>query len=364
MSAAACHWSPGPQGWTLLLSGRWVAQGPWPAMTTPAAPPDAEIEIDGSALEAWDAAGAATLWQQLEPLRRRGARLRWTAVPEGLQASLDLALPAAGETATPAPRPSTPALWQRAWQSAVATATFMGEVMLALARLMRGKSDMRPGDLLRQLDNTGPLSLPIVTLTSSLVGLLLAYMGGAQLDRMGAQGFIADVVTVGMVRELAGLMTGVILAGRIGAAFAAQLASMQAGEEIDALRALGVDPVSYLVLPRLLGLVLVAPLLVTYAAVLGVLAGLPAAVWVYGVSANEYLHRAIAALTWTHLWIGLVKGTLYAALAALAGCMEGLNASRSAQAVGEATTRAVVRALVWIVAASCGTTVIFQSLGL
>ena len=194
-------------------------------------------------------------------------------------------------------------------------------------------------------------------LTCSLVGLMLAYMGGAQLQRIGAQSFIADVVTVGVVREMAGLMTGMILAGRIGAAFAAQLATMQANEEIDALRALGVDPIEHLVLPRLLALLPVAPLLIAYAALVGVLAGLPPAVGSTACRPREYLHKSLAALTWTHLWIGLFKGTLYAALVALAGCREGLNAGRNAQAVGEATTAAVVKALVWIVVAACATTV-------
>jgi phospholipid/cholesterol/gamma-HCH transport system permease protein len=208
------------------------------------------------------------------------------------------------------------------------------------------------------------LSLPIVGLTCFLVGLMLAYMGGAQLDRIGAQTYIADVVTVGMVREMAGMMTGVILSGRLGAAFAAQLASMQSNEEIDALRAMGVDPIGYLVLPRLLALVAVAPLLVGFAALVGVLAGLPPAVGIYGVPPQEYLSSCLRALTWTHLWIGLFKGTLYAALIALAGCREGLHAGRNAQAVGVATTRAVVKALVWIVVAASATTVLFQSLGL
>ena len=114
-------------------------------------------------------------------------------------------------------------------------------------------------------------------------------------------------------------MTGVILSGRLGAAFAAQLASMQANEEIDALRALGVDPIGHLVLPRLLALLMVAPLLVAFAALVGVLAGMLAAVGIYAVPPAEYLNKCIKALTWTHLWIGLFKGTLYAGLVALAG---------------------------------------------
>ncbi len=244
------------------------------------------------------------------------------------------------------------------------TASFVGEVLLATLRLLRGKSGMRGIDLWRQIDLTGPLSLPIVALTCFLVGLMLAYMGGSQLGRMGAQVYIADVVTVGMVRELAGLMTGMILAGRVGSAYAAQIATMKAGEEIDALRVLGVDPIDHLVIPRLLALVIVAPLIIAYASVVGVLAGLLPATLVYGVSAAEYLYRAVHALTWSHVWIGLFKGTLYAALLSLAGCREGLYAGRNAQAVGQATTAGVVKGLVWIISAACATTVVFQSLGL
>ncbi len=269
----------------------------------------------------------------------------------------------------PAPAPVQPVarlgLWvQGLAREALQTAGFIGEVMLATLRLLRGRSAMRGVDLWRQIDQTGPLSLPIVALTCFLVGLMLAYMGGSQLDRMGAQAYIADVVTVGMVRELAGLMTGMILAGRVGSAYAAQIATMKAGEEIDALRVLGVDPIDHLVIPRLLALVIVAPLIIAYASLIGVLAGLLPATLVYGVSAVEYLHRAVGALTWTHVWIGLFKGTLYAALLSLAGCREGLYAGRNAQAVGQATTAGVVKGLVWIITAACVTTVVFQSLGL
>ena len=252
---------------------------------------------------------------------------------------------------------------QAVWHEALQTAAFVGEVLLATMRLVRGKSAMRGIDLWRQIDQTGPLSLPIVLLTCSLVGLMLGYMGGAQLARMGAPNFIADLVTVGMVRELSGLITGMILAGRVGSAFAAQLATMKAGEEIDALRVLGVDPIDHLVLPRLLGLVIVAPLIMAYAGLAGVLAGLVPATLVYGVPAPLYFQRAVEALTWTHLWIGLFKGVFYAVLLSLAGCREGLYAGRSAQAVGQATTAGVVKGLVWIISAACATTIVFQSLG-
>jgi len=243
------------------------------------------------------------------------------------------------------------------------TIAFVGQVLQGVGRLLRGRSGLRRSDLLRQIDLTGPMSLPIVSLTCALVGLMLGYMGGAQLQRMGAEIYIADIVTVGMVRELAGLMTGMILAGRVGASFAAQLGSMQAGEEIDALRVLGVNPIDHLVMPRLLALVMVAPLIMAYTALVGVLAGLVPATLVYGVPAAEYLNRCVQALTWTHLWIGVFKCTLYAALLALAGCREGLHAGRDAQAVGVSTTAAVVKGLVWIIVAACATTVMLQSLG-
>ena len=269
---------------------------------------------------------------------------------------------------TAAPQPADPSPPKRVAgrgspSGAALTVAFVGEVLIATARWLRGKPGPRRAEVLAQLDFAGPRSLPIVVLTCALVGLMLAYMGGAQLARIGAQQHLAQVVSVGMVRELAGLMTAVILAGRVGSAYAAQLATMEAGEEIDALRVLGVDPVAHLVLPRLLALVAMAPMLYAAGSLTGVVAGWPAAVAAYGVTTPEYFQQALRALNITHLSIGLAKAMLYVVLVALAGCREGLHAGRSAQAVGEATTAAVVKALVWIVSAACLTTVVFTALG-
>jgi phospholipid/cholesterol/gamma-HCH transport system permease protein len=358
-AVGSSRWEQGAGGWTLWLEGDWrAAAAPLAALP---AQVQGTVSFDTAQLTGWDSALPAALYQQLAPLRRRGVALVLDSLPAGVRAVLDLALPEDAAAAPAAPAALPHLGW---WADALLTITFFGEVVHALVRLLRGRSGMRGVDLWRQVDQTGPLSVPIVSLTCFLVGLLLAYMGGAQLDRIGAQTLIADVVTVGMVREMAGLMTGVILSGRLGASFAAQIGTMKANEEIDALRVLGVNPIDYLVLPRLLALVLIAPLLIAWAALVGVLAGLPAAVAVYDVPATDYLHNCVEALTWTHLWIGLFKGTLYAALVALAGCREGLHAGRNAQAVGEATTAAVVKALIWIVFAACGTTIVFQSLGL
>ena len=391
---AVCSWSGGAGRWTLTLRGDCRGgRLAWPPQPEGLAT-GGEVVVDAVRLEAWDAVLAADLWDLARTLRGRGVRMDLRGLPLGLGELLALARPgtepgaalaanqglvppsdqgvplAAEWVDAPAVQPQAPAGARvqgargavRRSEAAV-TVAFFGEVLLALGRWLRGGSMVRFSDVLDQLDRTGPRSLPIVLLTCALVGLMLAYMGGAQLGRIGAQGFLADVVTVGMVRELAGLMTGVILAGRVGAAFASQLATMQAGEEIDALRVLGVDPVEYLVLPRLLALVLMAPALVVFGALAGVVAGWPAAVLAYGLSTAEYLHQSLRALTFTHLWIGLFKGVIYVALVAVAGCRCGLHAGRSAQAVGEATTAAVVRALVWIVMAACATTVVLTSLG-
>jgi len=365
---ARLSWASADAGWALQLAGDWRGTPTLPLPALPAMPLRGPVRVDASAVSGWDAGTPAVLWQLLLPLRRQGLTLDLALLPEGVRAALELALPDDDAAREPLPDAEPGADWKRGLvrhgADALTTAAFVGEVLLSLLRLVRGRAVMRGGDLVRQLDQTGPMSLPIVSLTCFLIGLMLAYMGGAQLQRIGAPSFIADVVTVGVVRELAGLMTGVILAGRIGAAFAAQLGTMKANEEIDALRALGIDPIDYLVLPRLLAMLMMAPLLIGYAAVVGVLAGLPPAVGIYGVPAFEYLHKCATALTWTHLWIGLFKGTMYIALVALAGCREGLHAGRDAQAVGTATTTAVVKALVWIVVAASGSTVLFQSLGL
>jgi len=346
--------------WTLRLEPGWAGTYRDDAALPSALGSGSRVRIDGATLGRWDAGVAAALWSLRERLKQRGLQVELSGLPAGLAEVLLLAQP--GDTPREPSAPARPAL-HRALHEAGLTIAFFGEVLIALTRWLRGRVTVRGVDVLEQLDQTGPRSAPIVLLTCALVGVMLAYMGGAQLERIGAQGFLAGVVTVGMVRELAGLMTGVILAGRVGAAFAAQLATMQAGEEIDALRVLGVDPIAHLVLPRLLALLLMAPALLAFGALVGIASGALPAVLVYGVSAAEYLQQSLRALTATHLWIGLFKGMLYAALVVVAGCREGLHAGRSAQAVGQATTAAVVKALVWIVAAACVTTVAFTAMG-
>ena len=359
---AQARWDLGDQGPVLRLTGDWRNMGVLPP--PPALPATGALQLDGLAVTHYDSQLAAALWS-LGPAS--GRALDTTRLPEGLQEVLALVA-----TSRAAPPPSEPLpgalarLGLRLRQSQVnarVTLDFVGQVLLAVAKSLRTDTAMRSEDLLHQLHATGPASLPIVSLVSFLVGLIIAYMGAAQLQRFGAQIYMADLVTIGVVREIAALMTGIILAGRVGAAFAAQLGSMQANEEVDALQSIGLNPVEHLVLPRVMAMALMAPLLTTYAALVGMLAGMLVAVGIFGVEPLEYLIRSFQSLSMAHVGIGLLKGTVYAVLVALAGCRQGLNAGRSAQAVGDATTSAVVQAIVWIVVAASALTIMFQRLG-
>jgi phospholipid/cholesterol/gamma-HCH transport system permease protein len=363
------RWLKNEIGGVLQLRRDWRGYAPGLAQAAPADLTSGVVRLDVAELSDWDANLSASLWALLSPLAQRGMALDLGALPAAVSAPLHLAAQAQSQPSTPASVVQPPDHWSSlirqslSWHELRTTVAFVGELLLSIGRLHQRPRLFRLTDLWHQMDEMGPRSLPIVALTTFLVGLMLAYMAGTQLSRLGAADLIADVVTIGMVRELAALMTGVILAGRIGGAIAAEIGTMTVNEEIGALRALGIDPLVHLALPRLFGMLLISPLLMAFAMLVGVLAGLPAVTLVYGVSAPDYLQRALLALTWTDLWIGLFKGTMYASLVVIAGCREGFYAGHNAQAIGLATTRAVVKALVWMVTAACASTVVFQRLG-
>jgi len=359
-TAAHARWEGEGQKWRLVLSGDWQ-EG-----QVPAPPPGLQVAegtqlgFDATALSHWQPPLAAALWQALAPLARGGVTLDLSGLPKALQPLLELSLPQPEAAQKKKPQEEDEPRPDPEWRK---TLVFVGDMLGALGRLARGKSAMRLSDWLWQIEQTGPRSLPIVLLVSTLVALIVAYMGAEQLKRFGAQSFIAYLVTIGVVREISALVVGIVLAGRVGAAFAAQIGSMRAGEEIDALTTLGVDPVEHLVLPRMLALAITGPLLTLCAGIAGLAVGCGVAVALYDVPALAYLQTTRDALEAGDLAIGLFKGSVYAMLVALAGCRQGLNAGRSAQAVGEATTAAVVQAIVWMVVAASTLTVIFQRLG-
>ena len=250
------------------------------------------------------------------------------------------------------------------WRSTVDMVNFLGEASVAFGRLLTGRAWFRRSDLVLLLQECGAQALPIVSLISVLLGLILAFVGAIQLTIFGAQIFVADVVGIGMVRIMGAIMTGIIMAGRTGAAFSAQIGTMQVNEEIDALQTLGISPMEFLVLPRMIALIVMMPLLCLYADLMGILGGIVIGTGMLDLSLTQYLNRTREAVTMAHLWIGLFHSAVFGVLVAMAGCLRGMQCERSASGVGEATTSAVVTSIVAIVVATAVITFACEILGI
>ncbi|GAB2876497.1 ABC transporter permease [Uliginosibacterium flavum] len=350
-------------------TGAWNWSAPHPAM--PEEPLWAGLSgVRLEATETTEEDGALLAWllKFCRVAAERNLAIDTGGLAEGTQKLLALALAVPPRTdhptdASPGFFASLGGIALRLWSDLPLALAFTGEITQAFGRLLTGKARLRRRDLMWLIEANGPRALPISSLISFLVGTILAYMGAVQLAQFGAQIYIADLVAIGMVREIGALMTGIILAGRTGAAYAAQIGTMQVNEEIDALRTLGISPIDTLVLPRLLALVMMVPLLTLYAGVVGIGAGMLIATTVFGVGIREYLHETVLALSWTHILIGMFKGTVYGALVAFSGCWRGMQCGRSAQAVGEATTSAVVTSILLITVSASVLTILFQRLG-
>jgi phospholipid/cholesterol/gamma-HCH transport system permease protein len=239
----------------------------------------------------------------------------------------------------------------------------VGEVAIATMRLLLGKANTRFTDFRNFCYQAGPDAFGIVSLTSVLVGMILAYLGAVQLQQFGAQIYVADLVVIGMLREMGVLMTAVVMAGRTGAAYAAQLGTMQTNEEIDAITTMGISPIEFLVMPRMLALVVMMPLLTVYASLLGIVGGGIVAGGM-GISALQYINQAQGAFAFSHIVVGLLKSFVFAALIAVAGCRSGINSGRSSAAVGQAATEAVVTAIVYLIVADAAINILFQQVGI
>lgn len=226
---------------------------------------------------------------------------------------------------------------------------FLGELLVSLSSFVKGRARVPVRDIWNIVDECGPGALPIVTLISTLVGVILAFIGAQQLRQFGAQIFVANLVSVAMLREMGAVMAGVIMAGRTGAAFAAQLGTMQVNEEIDALKTFGISPMQYLVVPRVVALVVMMPLLCVYADMLGILGGAVVSSLTLDISLMQYFNQAKTAVHLADLWLGVFKSCVFGVLIAIAGCLSGIRCGRSASAVGVAVTSAVVSGIVAIV---------------
>ncbi|MCW8858712.1 MAG: ABC transporter permease [Deltaproteobacteria bacterium] len=241
--------------------------------------------------------------------------------------------------------------------------SFIGEIFSAFLNFLRGRAHFRSSDLWFQIEAAGPSALFIVTLISVLVGMILAFVGAVQLRLFGAEIFIANLVGLGMAREMGAMMTAIIMAGRTGAAYAAFLGTMQVNEEIDALKTVAVSPIEFLVLPRLIALVITMPLLCIYADFMGIVGGAIVCASMLDISFFQYFQQIQGFVGLSHFIIGIVKAAIFGILIATAGCFRGLQCGRSASAVGYAATSAVVTSIVLIIVADAIITVLCQVLG-
>ena len=227
---------------------------------------------------------------------------------------------------------------------------FGGALLISLASLTRHKPLPAMAQWARLASQASVQALPIVWVVNALVGAIMAFVGAVQLQKFGAGLYVADLVGISVCREMAALITAVVMSGRTAAAFAAELATMRAQEEIDALHVLGLEPMRELVVPRVLVLLGLMPLLFFHACVAALLGGLVVATLMLDLNASVYVQRLVVATSSVHLWMGLAKATVFGAWIAVAGCYAGLHADRSAAGVGDAATRAVVRGIVGVIA--------------
>jgi len=354
------------------LSGTWTLDVSRPSVA------DLQAELRNAkhlsfrdeGITAWDTGLLLMLLPVVSDARSRNAQVDLADLPSGIQRLLNLALAVSAKKDARTPR-ATPAGFERIglfllhlWAEVTSYLNFVGELTLSLGRLVRGQARFRRNDLLQILQQSGVGALGIVGLISFLVGLILAFMGSLQLEQFGAQIFVADLVGLGMLREMAPMMTGIVMAGRTGASYAAQLGTMMVNEEIDSLKTVGISPIDFLVLPRILALVAMMPLLVIYADLFGLLGGFLIGVTSLDLSPSLYWDQTFGAVDATDFAVGLVKSLVIGGIVAFAGCIRGMQCGRSASEVGSAATSAVVTGIVLIIVAEAAFAFLLQMLGI
>lgn len=376
MEQAKVHVEKGDGGaFRIILSGEWRLDRSLPSSDAvlgelALAGPEARVTFDAESVSGWDSGLLTFLLKVHRHCLAEGIQVSVDGLPDGAGRLLSLATAVPERTGARRDASPTPFLARMGdlalglGRSIQETLSFIGEIFVSFVRMCAGKASFRRSDLMSIVQECSSEALPIVSLISFLVGLILAFVGAIQLKLFGAQIYVADLVGIAMLRAMGAIMTGIIMAGRTGASFAAHLGTMQVNEEIDALRTTGISPVDYLVLPRMLVLSAMMPLLTLYADLMGILGGMFVAVTALDMNFKEYYVETTKAVGLTNLWIGLFSGLVFGVLVALSGCLRGMQCGRSASAVGDATRSAVVTGIVSIVVATAVITVLCDALGI
>ena len=330
-----------------------------------------EVVVDLSDCSAVDSAGAWVLDRTLDDLQRRGLTVSLVGHSAAVE-TLMKTVAARHVECPPAPAADNPLAavalrvgreTARISREARDLISFLGLTMIVLARSLAMPWRIRFKALVSQMEQTGLNSMPIVGMISFLVGVVLAYQGADQLAQFGAQIFTVNLVAVGVLREMGILLTAIILAGRSGSAFTAQIGTMKVNEEIDAMRTLGLDPMEVLVMPRVIALVLVMPLLTFYANIMGLLGGAVMATVVLDISFFQFARQLNDAVTVSTLAVGIIKAPFFAFIIGMIGCYEGLQVTRSAESVGKQTTRAVVESIFLVIVLDALLSIFFSVIG-
>lgn len=241
---------------------------------------------------------------------------------------------------------------------------FVGDVFASIWRMIRRRANTRCANWVSAFADVGPRAVMIVSLISFLIGLILAFVGAAQLKLFGAQVYVASLVAIAAIRIMGAMMTGIIMAGRTGASYAATIGTMQVNEELDALQTMGINKIDFLVLPRLMAMIICMPILTMLSDFVAILGGAFIGVVMMGIPVAEYISFTTAALDLQNFMVGIFHGLVYGIIIALCGCYYGLNCGRNAGAVGRATTRAVVMSIVLMIGATGIITFLFELLGI
>ncbi|MCX5698427.1 MAG: ABC transporter permease [Candidatus Omnitrophica bacterium] len=362
-----------PKTLCIRLNGDWLITAGIPKVNEVIAqftqPKDIQqLTFDTSGMDKWDSGLAAFLFHLIRECEHKHIGVDFQGLPSGVQKLLTLALKI--NEKAPTDKTEDNSFFIRVANKVLklidgilSLLNFLGEIAVAFGRLMTGKVYFRWDEFMVILQRCGADALMLVSLISVLVGIILAFIGATQLKLFGAQIYIANIVGIGMVRVMGAMMTAILMSGRTGASFAAELGLMQTNEEIDALQTLGVSPVEFLTIPRILALVIMMPLLTLYADLMGILGGFIMSITLLGLNPVEYWQHTQSSVTLSNLWVGLIHSFVFGIIIAVAGCFHGMQCRRSASAVGGATTAAVVSAIISIVIATAIITFVCQVLG-
>ncbi len=356
-------------GKTLRVSGAWTVRRLADLerrLAAVAQPGAAEVVLQASGVEAMDSAGAWLLLRTVKALERGGARVEVVGLRAefaGLAQMVSAGAAGAAQAVRPPPRGRLERIGRATWRHALSAAgalSFTGENAVVLLRSLARPARIRWRALLAALQTGGFNALPITGLLSFLMGIVIAYQAAAQLRTFGADIFIVDLIGISVLREIAPLVTAIIVAGRSGSADTAEIGTMRVTEELDALSTLGIPPIEMLVLPKTLALVVALPLLTVYADVMGVLGGMIMALTQLDLSAIEFVNRFKDAVAVRHLLIGVGKAPVFAVVIALVGCYQGFRVRGGAEAVGRHATISVVQSIFLVIVFDAFFSIVFN----